>query len=202
MRARFRAFHTAQTFWHTVRFAVRSNADNPLALGSGSSCVSGDQMAGPATPLELASLFASAMSVADERSDMDRFLFEHSQRYDFSGPPYDAVFHRLVSARFLSHEDTWEETQPRDYRLRVLQCMRVLMRDPAHQAHFADLGGVQVPLLCTHLSRPDLASPGSSLALVSSLPTAVHAFLGAGACPALRQPLEGALRAVTRRVRL
>ena len=33
---------------------------------------------------------------------------------------------------------------PRDYLLRVLQCMRVLMRDPAHRSLFSELGGATV----------------------------------------------------------
>ena len=76
---------------------------------------------------------------------MDKFLFQHAQRYDFShgeaGEILGGVFKLLVRNRFLPQADSFV-LQPRDYRLRVLQCMRVLMRDPVHQGVFIEMGGL------------------------------------------------------------
>ena len=84
-----------------------------------------------------------------EKEQLDEFLLQYGQRYDFSGasalqPAHESfgmVFQLLVQERFLSQAN-WERLQPRDCQLRVLQCMRVLMRDNTHRTLFADLGGV------------------------------------------------------------
>ena len=84
-----------------------------------------------------------------EKEQLDEFLLQHGQRYDFSGasalkPAHESfgmVFQLLVQERFLSQAN-WERLQPRDCQLRVLQCMRVLMRDNSHRTLFAELGGV------------------------------------------------------------
>ena len=77
-----------------------------------------------------------------EKEQLDDFLLQHGQRYDFSRAlELGMVFQLLVQERFLSQAN-WERLQPRDCQLRVLQCMRVLMRDNSHRALFAELGGV------------------------------------------------------------
>lgn len=108
----------------------------------------------------VAILMGGPPSPSQEKEAIDRFLLQHAQRYDFSsraaGETFGEVF-RLVVARFLlivapkgdkrdaaacreQPADLW----PRDYLLRVLQCMRVLTRDPAHRSLFSDLGGTEV----------------------------------------------------------
>ncbi len=85
----------------------------------------------------------------NEKEQLDDFLLQHGQRYDFSGgsalkharESFGMVFQLLVQERFLSQAN-WERLQPRDCQLRVLQCMRVLMRDNSHRTLFAELGGV------------------------------------------------------------
>ena len=75
-----------------------------------------------------------------EKECLDEFLLQHASRYDFSlDESCGTVFRLLVERRFLARG--WAG-DPRDYRLRVLQCMRVLMRDPAHREHFVRLNGV------------------------------------------------------------
>ena len=75
-----------------------------------------------------------------EKECLDEFLLQHASRYDFSlDESCGTVFRLLVERRFLARG--WA-CDPRDYRLRVLQCMRVLMRDPAHREHFVRLNGV------------------------------------------------------------
>lgn len=68
-----------------------------------------------------------------------------TERYDFShvatGEDFGDIFRLLVEQRFLV---TPSPMQLRDYTLRVLQCMRVLMRDPAHRSLFSELGGAEV----------------------------------------------------------
>ena len=80
---------------------------------------------------------------AEDKAAMDAFLLKHAQRYDFSSvaapEPFAEVFQLLIQERFLR-----SQLQPRDYTLRVLQCMRVLMRDPAHGSLFVELGGAEV----------------------------------------------------------
>ena len=82
-----------------------------------------------------------------ENEQLDHFLLLHGQQYDFSGTSacagesFGMVFQLLVQERFLSRAN-WERLRPRDCQLRVLQCMRVLMRDNSHRALFAELGGV------------------------------------------------------------
>ena len=57
------------------------------------------------------------------------------------------------------------QLQPRDYTLRVLQCMRVLMRDPAHRALFVELGGAEVLVrLFADLAHEHCAHPHADFA--------------------------------------
>ena len=88
---------------------------------------------------ELLSLLSRPPSPAEERAAFDAFLLRHAQRYDFSSSEYSDIFRLLIRERFLRSQQ-----QPRDYTLRVLQCMRVLMRDPAHRSLFTELGGADV----------------------------------------------------------
>ena len=101
---------------------------------------------------ELCELLRAAPGVQREKEQLDEFLLQHGQRYDFSGTSalksrgeagesFSTVFQLLVQERFLSHAN-WDRLRPRDCQLRVLQCMRVLMRDTSHRALFAELGGV------------------------------------------------------------
>ena len=82
-----------------------------------------------------------------EKEEMDKFLVQHAQGYDFShgetGEMFGLAFKLLVQERFLL-QPKQEHQQPRDHRLRVLQCMRVLMRDASHRSFFVDAGGVHV----------------------------------------------------------
>lgn len=80
-----------------------------------------------------------------EKEEMDKFLLQNSQRYDFSrgdfADAFASVFRLLVQQRFLPIPDC-VRIQPRAHRLRVLQCMRVLMRDRAHLELFVDCGAI------------------------------------------------------------
>lgn len=105
-------------------------------------------MAAGAALLRLARSLAEPFDEAlaeKERDEMDRFLLQHAQRYDFShgehGELFRNVFRTLVQERFLTQPDC-VRIQPRDHQLRVLQCMRVLMRDPAHHDFFVEAGGM------------------------------------------------------------
>ena len=84
-----------------------------------------------------------------EKELLNEFLLQYGSHYDFGGSGFSAVFRLLVEQRFLSQAN-WEQLWPRDYQLRVLQCMRVLMRDPGHRTLFAETGGVSklVALFC------------------------------------------------------
>ena len=92
---------------------------------------------------DLLALLRRPPSPVEERAAMDAFLLRHAQRYDFSSAAapeaFADIFKLLIEERFLR-----SQLQPRDYTLRVLQCMRVLMRDEAHRAMFVTLGGAMV----------------------------------------------------------
>ena len=122
---------------------------------------------GDAAAAALVECLRGDLSPEREREAMDAFLLENAQRYDFSDMPaqedFVEIFRLLIKQRFLP--DTSRQ-QPRDCQLRVLQCMRVLMRDPAHRMLFSELGGAQVlvrlfvELTDEHSSQPhtDFAS--------------------------------------------
>lgn len=103
-----------------------------------------------------------------EKQALDEFLLQHRERYDFShgdgGKAVGATFQLLVSERFLSQAN-WERLQPRDCRLRVLQCMRVLMRDQKHRACFVEMGAIgRLAELCVQLADEHFSSPGADFA--------------------------------------
>lgn len=97
-----------------------------------------------------------------EKEALDDFLLLHARRYDFShadsAAAFGSTFSLLLSERFLS--ENWERMAPRDFQLRVLQCMRVLMRDGAHRHAFAATPGAVARLisLCVELSAEHFAS--------------------------------------------
>jgi len=75
---------------------------------------------------------------------------------------FGTIFQLLIKQRFLLESN---RRQPRDCQLRVLQCMRVLMRDPAHRVAFADLGGAQVLVqLFADLSEEHSSQPHTEFA--------------------------------------
>ena len=99
----------------------------------------------------------------EEKELLDEFLLQHAQRYDFShreaGAAFGLTFQLLVQQRFLSRPN-WEKLQPySDCRLRVLQCMRVLMRDQTHRTCFVELGAVgSLVALCIELAGEHFSS--------------------------------------------
>ena len=126
---------------------------------------------------ELLALLSKPPEPALEKNAFDSFLFRHAQRYDFSSStsaPFGEIFRKLIEERFLP-SPSWEPPQPRDYQLRVLQCMRVLMRDPVHRNLFADLGGAEVlvrlfaDLSCEHCAASSHAAEFGTEMLVETL---------------------------------
>ena len=84
-----------------------------------------------------------------------------TERYDFSldksHTEFAELFCLLVEQRFLLKS---EQQPPRDRQLRVLQCMRVLMRDAVHRTLFCELGGAEalvklfISLADEHFTNP------------------------------------------------
>ena len=104
--------------------------------------------------------FGEQQQADAEKEEMDKFLLQHAQRYEWDDGIFGEIFRLLVSERFLPQASRGRALQPRDHRLRVLQCMRVLMRDPAHRAHFAEAGGADVLVnLFSELTSEHFAHP-------------------------------------------
>jgi hypothetical protein len=97
-----------------------------------------------------------------EKAALDDFLVMHARRYDFSGggDAFDSTFALLVGERFLSAPN-WHRMDTSDFRLRVLQCMRVLMRDGAHRRAFGRTPGAVARLcdLCVDLTTEHFDPP-------------------------------------------
>lgn len=129
---------------------------------------------------------------------MDAFLLQHAQRYDFStgeeGAAFAEAFRFLVEERFLAPANWEPQIAARDYQLRILQCMRVLMRDPAHRSTFSDAGGVNVLVqLLAELSSEHFASPHGDFVsemLVESLSMLKRFASLEALCPATNTPAE------------
>lgn len=148
----------------------------------------------------LAALLSREPNPHEEKTAMDAFLLRNAQRYDFSssvaGDAFRDIFGRLIQERFLLLSSR-ERLQPRDYMLRVLQCMRILMRDGIHRILFADLGGTQVLVrLFIELSREHDAHAHAEYAsemLVETLSILKRFAASEALCAAPRNP-EGDLR--------
>jgi len=136
-------------------------------LGGGAEGGGGDN--GGLSPPERRDRQSEAQQDA-EKAALDDFLVLHARRYDFSQPAaaaeaFGTTFSLLVSERFLSKQN-WGRMLSGDFRLRVLQCMRVLMRDGNHRRAFAGTPGAVGRLcgLCVELARDHLASLGANFA--------------------------------------
>eukprot|EP00899_Mesostigma_viride_P006794 jgi/Mesvir1/16115/Mv08400-RA.2 len=81
-----------------------------------------------------------------EEQWLEDFTQAYAQRYDFSSPEsgltFDTLFNNLLEFRLLNK--AWLQAASSDQKLRVLQCARLLTRDPKLQAHFVNQGGVVV----------------------------------------------------------
>ena len=96
-----------------------------------------------------------------EKEELDEFLLQHRERYDFGETSFEATFESLVRDRFLSPA-AWEQLEPSDCRLRVLQCMRVLMRDQKHRTRFVEMGAVEALVgLCVKLADDHFQYPAA-----------------------------------------
>lgn len=120
--------------------------------------------AGGAAPSEAADRRAAAQQQA-EKAALDDFLLMHARRYDFSSgdgaaDAFGTTFALLVNERFLSAPN-WLRMGTADFRLRVLQCMRVLMRDGAHRRAFGRTSGAVARLcdLCVDLTTEHFEPP-------------------------------------------
>eukprot|EP00241_Pyramimonas_parkeae_P015086 CAMPEP_0114282738 /NCGR_PEP_ID=MMETSP0059-20121206/3718_1 /TAXON_ID=36894 /ORGANISM="Pyramimonas parkeae, Strain CCMP726" /LENGTH=580 /DNA_ID=CAMNT_0001403399 /DNA_START=306 /DNA_END=2044 /DNA_ORIENTATION=+ len=84
----------------------------------------------------------SAEDLQQEGVLLEVFAVEHAECYEFQSQaiPYEQFLTRLVTFRLLSAD--WSRCIPTDQKLRVMQCVRLLLRDARHQSQFVALGGV------------------------------------------------------------
>ena len=150
--------------------AARSAAEGPrpkrLPMAAGESGGSSETVLLSLNALLGRALAEDEAQQAAEKAALDDFLLLHARRYDFSNgngvaEAFGGTFALLVAERFLSPTN-WGRMSSADFKLRVLQCMRVLMRDAAHRRAFASTRGAVSRLceLCVELCNEHFGSPG------------------------------------------